>query len=100
MGRVRTFAVSTTAALLWLTGVARAFDLPCTPEDTLSETAADLLLSGEALVAANLLPKARGFGFDGVSVQAHEGADDAALVTWLKAQSERSDAPLVCGEAR
>jgi uncharacterized protein YkwD len=100
MSRGRTVAFC--AGLVWcgLPAGARAFDLPCTPEDTLSETAADLLLSGEALAAANLLPKARGFGFDGVAVQAHEGLDDAALITWLKAQSERADAPLVCGEAR
>jgi uncharacterized protein YkwD len=77
-----------------------AFDLPCVPEDTLSETAAELLLSGEALAPARLLPKARGFGFDGVAVQAHDGIDDAALIGWLKLQSERADAPLVCGEAR
>jgi uncharacterized protein YkwD len=102
MGRVRTLFACASAGLLWagLLAPARALDLPCTPEDALSETAADLLLTGEPLVAANLLPKARGFGFDGVAVQAREGQDDAALVGWLKTQSERADAPLVCGEAR
>jgi uncharacterized protein YkwD len=100
MGRVRILAVCVVAGLLWSGRLVRALDLPCTPEDALSETAADLLLTGEPLVAANLLPKARGFGFDGVAVQAREGQDDAALAGWLKTQSERADAPLVCGEAR
>lgn len=103
MGRVRTLGICTAAGLLWgslLVRSAFAFDLPCTPEDTLSETAAELLLSGEPLAPASLLPRARGFGFDGVAVQAHDGLEDAALIGWLKAQSERADAPLVCGEAR
>jgi uncharacterized protein YkwD len=103
MGRVRKLGNCTAAGLLWgslLVRPAFAFDLPCTPDDTLSETAAELLLSGEALAPARLLPKARGFGFDGVAVQAHDGLEDAALIGWLKAQSERADAPLVCGEAR
>jgi uncharacterized protein YkwD len=100
MGRVRTLGVCTAAGLFLGSLPTRALDLPCTPEDALSETAADLLLTGEPLVAANLLPKARGFGFDGVAVQAREGRDDAALIGWLKSQSERADAPLVCGEAR
>lgn len=102
MGPVRTLVVCSAACLVWGSVVAqtRAFELPCTPDDALSEAAAELLLTGEALIAANLLPKARGFGFDGVAVQAHDGLDDTALIGWLKTQSERADAPLVCGEAR
>ena len=52
---------------------ARAFELPCTHEDTLSETAAEFLLSGDNLTAGSLLYRAHSFGFDGVAVQAHEG---------------------------
>jgi uncharacterized protein YkwD len=78
---------------------AMAFELPCSHEDTLSETAAELLLSGTKLRAETLLPKAKALGFDGVALQAHEGLDDAALIAWLKLQGERADAPLSCGEA-
>jgi uncharacterized protein YkwD len=78
---------------------AQALDLPCSHEDALSETAADLLLSGAELKAGSLLPKAKTLGFDGVAVQAHESLDDAALIAWLKQQAERADAPLACGEA-
>jgi uncharacterized protein YkwD len=77
-----------------------ALDLPCNREDSLSETAAELLISGSKLKAELLLPKAKTFGFDGVAVQAHESMDDAALIAWLKQQAERADAPLACGEAR
>jgi uncharacterized protein YkwD len=78
----------------------RALDLPCTHEDALAEAAAEVLLSGEKLVASRLLPRARAFGFDGVAVQAYDGLDEAALINWLKTQSERADGPLACGEAR
>lgn len=78
---------------------ASALELPCRHEDTLSETAAELLLSGAKLRADTLLPRARALGFDGVALQAHEGLDDTALIAWLKLQSDRADAPLACGEA-
>jgi uncharacterized protein YkwD len=90
------------AALLCVSSLAApalAFELPCGREDTLSETAAELLLSGAKLRADTLLPKARALGFDGVALQAHEGFDEAALIAWLKLQSDRADAPLKCGEA-
>lgn len=86
-------------AAVSLVPAARAFELPCTHEDALSETAAEFLLSSESLTAASLLYRARSFGFDGVAVQAHESASDDALIAWLKAQSERADGPLSCGEA-
>jgi uncharacterized protein YkwD len=76
-----------------------ALELPCRHEDTLSEAAAELLLSGARLRAETLLRRARAVGFDGVAVQAHEGLDDHALIAWLKLQAERADAPLACGEA-
>jgi uncharacterized protein YkwD len=94
------FAPSLVFAAFLVTAPAAAFDLPCNAEDSLSEAAADLLLSGAALKAEQLLPKAKTFGFDGVAVQAHESLDDAALIAWLKQQAERADAPLACGEAR
>ncbi|HEX6240303.1 MAG TPA: CAP domain-containing protein [Polyangiales bacterium] len=78
---------------------AAALELPCRQEDALSETAAELLLTGAKLRADALLPRARALGFDGVALQAHEGLDDAALIAWIKQQSDRADAPLVCGEA-
>jgi uncharacterized protein YkwD len=80
-------------------GTAAALELPCRHEDALSETAADLLLTGAKLRAETLLPRARALGFDGVALQAHEGLDDTALIAWLKQQSDRADAPLTCGEA-
>lgn len=78
---------------------ARGFTLPCTPDDALSETAAEFLLSGAPVRAETLLPAARRKGFDGVALQAHEGLEDAGLIAWLKAQGDRADAPLACGEA-
>lgn len=78
---------------------AAALELPCRQEDALSETAAELLLTGAKLRADSLLPRARALGFDGVALQAHDGLDDHALIAWIKQQSDRADAPLICGEA-
>jgi uncharacterized protein YkwD len=86
-------------ALLTGTSSASALELPCRHEDVLAETAANFLLSGRSVDPTELLPQARVLGFDGVAVHAHEGLDDAALITWLKGLSERADGPLVCGEA-
>ncbi len=79
---------------------AQALMLPCRYEDALSEAAAELMLSGRALESRQILARVRALGFDGVSVQAHEGQDEAALIQWIKLQGERADGPLVCGEAR
>jgi len=88
------------SAVLAFCPCAHAWSLPCRYEDALSEAAADIVLSGGALESSKILANVRAFGFDGVSVQAHEGQDEAALIQWLKQQSERADGPLVCGEAR
>jgi uncharacterized protein YkwD len=82
-----------------LPSVGLALHLPCKPEDALSETAAEILLSGRRVEARDLLPLARQRGFDGVALHAHEGLDDAALSLWLKGLADRADGPLVCGEA-
>jgi uncharacterized protein YkwD len=72
--------------------------LPCREDDALSETAASLLLKGQAIRAAELLREARDNGFDGVAVHAREGQDDDAITDWLlKLDGEGS---LACGEAR
>jgi uncharacterized protein YkwD len=87
-------------AWAWLPAApARALLLPCTQDDSLSETAAEYLLSGRRVDADELVPLARRLGFDGVALHAHDGLDDAALAGWLKGLGERADAPLVCGEA-
>jgi len=80
-------------------GSAHAINLPCRHEDVLAEVAASFLLHGRSVDPAQLLPEARSLGFDGVAVHAHEGQDDAALLAWITALSERADGPLVCGEA-
>lgn len=87
-------------AVLSFCPTAHALQLPCRYEDALSEAAAEIVLSGGSVEASKILANVRAFGFDGVSVQAHEGLDEAALIQWLKQQSERADGPLVCGEAR
>ncbi len=87
---------------LWLVGAhtARALELPCRYENALSEAAAEIVLTGRTVDTKLLLPTVRALGFDGVFVHAHEGHDEAALIQWIKALGERSDGPLVCGEAR
>ena len=87
------WGVSSVAAAL----PARA--LPCERDDALSETAADIVLSGEELDRARLLALARAHGFAGVALKAREGLDQAAHVAWLRALAETADGPLACGEA-
>jgi uncharacterized protein YkwD len=82
-----------------LSGKASALELPCRHEDALAEAAAELLLAGGKLDGGKLLARVRASGFDGVSVHAHEGLEDGPIIQWLKALGERSDGPLVCGEA-
>lgn len=82
-----------------LGSVAEALELPCRHEDVLAEAAAELLMAGGKLDGGQLLIRVRAQGFDGVSVHAHEGLEDAPLIQWLKGLGERADGPLVCGEA-
>ncbi|MET0285654.1 MAG: CAP domain-containing protein [Polyangiales bacterium] len=82
--------------LLWSVSVAQA--LPCREDDSLSETAASLLLKGEPVRGPELLRTARAHGFEGVSVHAKESADDEQLTQWLVQLG--GDGSLLCGEAR
>jgi hypothetical protein len=87
---------------LWVvapSGRAAALELPCRHEDVLAEAAAEVLITGERVSGSELLARARALGFDGVAVHAHEGLADGPLIQWIKELGERSDAPLVCGEA-
>jgi uncharacterized protein YkwD len=85
--------------LACLASYAQALELPCRHEDALAEAAAELLLAGGKIDGSQLLAQVRSHGFDGVSVHAHEGVEDGPVIQWLKGLGERSDAPLVCGEA-
>lgn len=81
---------------------ARAQELPCAVDDVLSVAAAQLLLEGQAPSSANLVTEVREAGSDAVLVHAlfTPTQDDAAAAAWLVALRRKSDAELVCGEAR
>jgi uncharacterized protein YkwD len=86
-------------ALLCWRAPALADALPCKLDDTLSQAAADLLLTGAALDGPQLTAAVRAAGSDATGLHAVRAADLAALTTWLRELRSRADAELSCGEA-
>ncbi|HKP58936.1 MAG TPA: hypothetical protein VJV78_19580, partial [Polyangiales bacterium] len=74
----------------------------CTPDIALADAAAELLLAGKAPDGQQLMAAVRGAGSDAVGVRAlYLPQDDPAkLDTWLAELKQKSDAPLICGDAR
>jgi uncharacterized protein YkwD len=80
----------------------RAQELPCKAEDGLAGIAAELLLNDAAPTPPQLLAAVRAAGSDLVGVRAlFLPQDDRPRASaWLAGLAAKSDAPLVCGDAR
>jgi uncharacterized protein YkwD len=93
------------AVLMWLLllphATVRADELPCTPDDELSQAAASLLLANGQPNAAQLMAAVQAAGSDAVALHAVFVKTDAdsALRAWLIELRTRSDTELICGLA-
>lgn len=120
MERARTRSVALGACLGWLAalllgepaaadpGSAGVVDAAaCSPDEALSEAAAELLLAGRFKpTAEELIAAVRAAGSDGVGLHAlympaetSEAAARSAYGGWLSEQRQRADAALLCGHA-
>ncbi|HKU39673.1 MAG TPA: CAP domain-containing protein [Polyangiales bacterium] len=88
--------------LVWLLPLAAAAEPECTPDVALGDAAAELLLAGKAPDPQQLMAAVRGAGSDAVAVRALYLPDDdpARLAGWLAELRKKTDAPLICGDAR
>jgi uncharacterized protein YkwD len=85
-----------------VTSRSQAQEIPCRPEDGLAGVAAELLLNAGAPTPPQLSAAVRAAGSDLVAVRALflPQDDPARVVDWLVGLAAKSDAPLVCGDAR
>jgi hypothetical protein len=81
---------------------AEAGEPSCLPDGALADAAAELLLRGEVPNAAQLTAAVRAAGSDAVGLRALylPSPDPPKLEHWLSELRAKSDAPLVCGDAR
>lgn len=81
---------------------AEALEPSCSPDAALADAAAELLLRAEVPSAAQLTAAVRAAGSDAVGVRALflPAADAPKVELWLSEMRAKSDAPLVCGDAR
>lgn len=104
MSASRPSATSLLLLLLAVATIARAEELPCTPDAPLTTAAAELLLTGNGKAPdfQQLTAALRAADSEAVSPRAlFLTADDSArATTWLKDLRAKSDADLICGDAR